>query len=229
MAQPQWVLLVLLCMIQGASALFWTRGQPIRFCCSARQPTSDSPCLVYRYLALEGGGTRGIAYAGAVQALDDAGVLQSIQGFAGSSAGSIGSALLAAGFTGPECARALRQLDFTTFKDPKAKTGPFQATRRLLGEFGLFEGNVMMETVDNLIRTKTGTSNTTFAQLYSQTLKLLRITGTNLHTGKLVWFDKDTHPHMAVSLAVRISSSIPFYFTPVTHEGDLYVGDWRTT
>ena len=184
---------------------------------------------MYRYLALEGGGTRGIAYAGAVQALDDAGMLQSIHGFAGSSAGSIGSALLAAGFTGPECAQALRQLDFTTFKDPKAKTGPFQSTRRLLGEFGLFEGNVLMETVDNLIRTKTGRSNTTFAQLHSLTQKLLRITGTNLHTGKLVWFDKDTHPHMAVSLAVRISSSIPFYFMPVTYQGHFYVGEYQCT
>ena len=52
-----------------------------------------------RFLALEGGGVKGIAYAGAIGALEDAGVLQEVVGFSGSSAGSIIASFLAAGYS----------------------------------------------------------------------------------------------------------------------------------
>ena len=56
----------------------------------------------YKYLALEGGGVKGIVYGGSAAALETAGMLSNIVGFSGSSAGSQGAALLAAGFTGEE-------------------------------------------------------------------------------------------------------------------------------
>lgn len=52
-----------------------------------------------RFLALEGGGVNRIAYAGVIGALEDAGVLQEVVGFSGSSAGSIIASFLAAGYS----------------------------------------------------------------------------------------------------------------------------------
>ena len=62
---------------------------------------------------------------------------------------------------------------------------------------------------------KTGTVNTTFAQLFNHTGLRLRLTGTNVHTGMLDWFDADLTPDVPVALAVRASSSIPFVFEAV--------------
>ena len=66
----------------------------------------------YSYLAFEGGGVKGISYAGAIRALEDAGVLQNIKGVAGSSAGAIAAALVGCGLTGKEVEDELRNQDF---------------------------------------------------------------------------------------------------------------------
>jgi hypothetical protein len=49
-------------------------------------------------------------------------------------------------------------------------------------------------------------------QLYVRTGKRLRLTGTCVSTGRLEWFDHVATPHMAVCVAVRASSAIPFLF-----------------
>ena len=75
----------------------------------------------WRYLAFEGGGVKGIAYGGAVRALEAHGVLDEIEGFAGSSAGSQAAALLAAGCTGAELLDGLMGLDFSTLLDASSR------------------------------------------------------------------------------------------------------------
>ena len=54
----------------------------------------------YKFMILEGGGVKGIAYGGAAAALESAGLLEEIEGYSGSSAGSQAAALLAVGYTG---------------------------------------------------------------------------------------------------------------------------------
>ena len=56
----------------------------------------------YTNLALEGGGIRGIAYAGAFKVLEQKGVLQNIENVAGSSAGAIAGVLIAVGYNAAE-------------------------------------------------------------------------------------------------------------------------------
>jgi NTE family protein len=54
----------------------------------------------YKNLVLEGGGVRGLAYAGAFSVLEKKGILQQIENVAGSSAGSIAGMLVCVGYTG---------------------------------------------------------------------------------------------------------------------------------
>lgn len=49
-------------------------------------------------LVFKGGGVLGIAYSGGVEALDEAGILKDIKSVAGTSAGSIMSAILSLGY-----------------------------------------------------------------------------------------------------------------------------------
>ena len=50
------------------------------------------------YLALEGGGGKGYAFLGALEILEEKGVLAQIKGFAGASAGAIAAMLLSIGY-----------------------------------------------------------------------------------------------------------------------------------
>ncbi len=54
----------------------------------------------YKFISLEGGGVKGIAYGGAAAALESAGLLDDVEGYSGSSAGSQAAALMAIGYTG---------------------------------------------------------------------------------------------------------------------------------
>jgi predicted acylesterase/phospholipase RssA len=68
--------------------------------------------LPYKWVALEGGGVRGISYSGAIRALEDAGMTKAIKGYSGTSAGSQAAALLAAGYTGAELGMVMMELNF---------------------------------------------------------------------------------------------------------------------
>merc|ERR1712232_291364 len=71
---------------------------------STSRPLSRQCSSVFypEVLVFEGGGTKGIHYAGALKHLEDAGILNGVQCFAGTSAGAQTAALLAFGFNGTE-------------------------------------------------------------------------------------------------------------------------------
>jgi NTE family protein len=89
-----------------------------------------------RYLSFEGGGGRGFAYLGALEALEQLGVLRStsdpttanIVGFGGSSAGAITALLLSCGYSPTEVRRFMESTSFDRFFDratPRVIPGPF--------------------------------------------------------------------------------------------------------
>ena len=71
----------------------------------------------FHNLVFEGGGVKGIAYAGALEVLQEKGILPLIERVAGTSAGAITAALLAVGFTPAEIRSTLSQTDVAEFKD----------------------------------------------------------------------------------------------------------------
>jgi hypothetical protein len=71
----------------------------------------------YDTLLLEGGCVKGVAYAGAAHALETAGALGRIRRFAGSSAGAMAAALLAAGISPGDLTTILLELDFQELLD----------------------------------------------------------------------------------------------------------------
>src|SRR5262245_59229627 len=70
---------------------------PLPLCNPGGPPAPDVTNLV-----LEGGGVKGVAYAGALQVLQAKDVLPNIHQVAGTSAGSIAAALVALGYTPDE-------------------------------------------------------------------------------------------------------------------------------
>jgi predicted acylesterase/phospholipase RssA len=87
----------------------------------ASAPPRPIPPEAIRYLALEGGGGKGFAYLGALGVLEELGVMNHVDGFAGASAGAITAFLLSIGYTRERLERYLDETDFTRFFDTPAR------------------------------------------------------------------------------------------------------------
>jgi predicted acylesterase/phospholipase RssA len=82
-----------------------------------------------RYIALEGGGGKGFAYLGAIGVLEELGVMQNVEGFAGASAGAITALLLSIGYTREKLERFLDDTDFTAFFDSPVRRAALRRRR----------------------------------------------------------------------------------------------------
>jgi len=198
----------------------------------------------FRNLVFEGGGVKGVAYGGALQALQQMDILQHIKRVAGTSAGAITAALLAVGYTPGELTDILKHTDYNKFKD--ADWGVFRNFDRLLEKYGWNKGKSFKKWIAKLIRAKTGSADTTFAELDemardddSNFLKLW-VVGTDLSEQKYQIFSTETTPNTRLQDAVRISMSIPFFFQcvrniekdvlvdgGVTYNYPLNIFDWK--
>jgi NTE family protein len=180
-------------------------------------------------LVLEGGGVKGIALVGALHELERAGY--QFERIAGTSAGSVAGALVAAGYSTGELRKIMFDVDYRKFRDTSAldRVPLIGKGLSLLFEQGVYEGDYLQEWLDEQLR-KRGV--TTFADLEIDdpdgTLEAdqrfsLVVMVTDLTLGqqvRLPWdyrrlYGLDPRKRPVVE-AVRASMSIPFFFEPVT-------------
>jgi NTE family protein len=178
----------------------------------------------YKNLVLEGGGVRGLAYAGVFNVLEEKGILQQIEKVGGSSAGSIAGMLVSIGYNAAEIDSLMMELPVQKFKDGYG--GLVGKYKRLKNDFGIFKGDTFERWLQQLVAYKTGKPALTFEQLHQLHLtnslyKDLYCTGTNLSKQQLEVFSYETTPGMPIALAVRISSGVPLYFEPVALDNRL--------
>jgi len=171
----------------------------------------------YKNLVMEGGGVRGLAYPGALNVLEQKGILQNIENVAGSSVGAIAGLVVSLGYNSAQIDSVLQSLQIGEFNDGKFFFGRI---RRIKREYGMYKGNAIEEWLTHLIEQKTGNANLTFNDLHElhlkdSSFKDFYCTGTNITEQRLEVFSWKTRPDMKLSTAVRISSCIPFYFIPV--------------
>ena len=180
----------------------------------------------FRNLVFEGGGVKGIAYAGVLQVLEERGILKDIVRVGGASAGAINAVLVGLGYTVQETLEILSRLNFRRFLDDSWGIG--RDTSRLLAEFGWYKGDFFRRWIAEIIEAKTGNRESTFAE--AQALKQgrgfrdLYLVGTNLSTRFAEVFSLEHTPRMCIADAVRISMSIPLFFAAKRSiRGDVYV------
>ncbi len=184
-------------------------------------------------LVFQGGGVKGIAYAGALLELERQSVLGGVVNVAGTSAGAITAALLAVGATASELEVTLRNTDFTSFMDGAGWV--VRESARIFTKYGAHPG----ATFETWLRAQLGaiTERTTgrarpditFAELrdlaaqHPDRLRNLYVVTTNLTRQVAEVFSAETRPDVSVVQAVRMSMSIPLFFEAVRFEEDLYV------
>ena len=172
----------------------------------------------YKNLVLEGGGVRGLAYAGVFSVLEEKNILQHIENVGGSSAGAIAGMLVSIGYSASEIDSLMIELPIQKFNDGGG--GVVGKYKRFKNAYGIYRGEEVEKWLQQLVAHKTGKSFLTFRQLHqlhlnSNSYKDLYCTGTNLSKQQLEIFSFATTPDMSIALAVRISSTIPIYFEPV--------------
>lgn len=178
-------------------------------------------------LVLEGGGVKGIALVGAYTALSEAGY--DFHRIAGTSAGAIVGALIAAGMSPKDLKRVMREIDYGRFEDKGFldHLGLVGKGASLLFEKGIYEGSYLREFMDEQLK---GLGVETFGDLRiddpgaspsdARAYRLVVMTSdvTRARLVRLPW-DYDQYglepDEQRVADAVRASMSIPFFYEPV--------------
>jgi NTE family protein len=145
-------------------------------------------------LVLSGGGTRGFAHIGALQALEEAGVKVDV--ISGTSVGSIVGALYADGYSPPEMLDLFR------------KNRVIQLSRLTLFRKGMLSLSGLKKKINRYIRAKT----------FEELKKPLYVTVTNLHRGEVEYVHAGPLAEKIVA-----SATIPILYAPVVINQEYYV------
>jgi NTE family protein len=177
----------------------------------------SQPQYQYKNLALEGGGVRGLAYAGALEVLEQKNILKNVERVAGSSVGAIAGLMISLGYNSREIDSILQILKIKEFNDGKDILGKIKRVKK---EYGVYRGEKLESWLGRLIFYKTGNTNTTFLQLHqlhekNNEFKDFYCTGTNISRQQLEILSWEKWPQMKLKTAVHISGCIPFYFRSV--------------
>jgi NTE family protein len=163
----------------------------------------------------EGGGVRGIAFIGAIQAMEEEKV--EWERLAGTSAGAVIASLLACGYKSYEIRDRLIELDYSKLRGRTILNripiiGSFLG---LIFHLGIYKNDYLETWVDSLLSEK---GIKTFADLPDGKLKII---ASDVSNGQMLILPDDlerykmTPADLKVSTAVMMSTSLPFFFRPV--------------
>ncbi|CAH1271108.1 Hypp4562 [Branchiostoma lanceolatum] len=185
----------------------------------------------FENLVLEGGGAKGAAYVGALKILEDAGILQNIKRFGGTSAGSITAGFLAVGMTPQDILDKMNQdLQKILLGGSPSPCCLCCYFNNLENHYGIFPaekfldwyGKAIEEHLQKRRRQISGHENPhkfdnlsgdiTFAQVYHALGKELCTVSYETAFSSEVYSHVKTSPLLEIREAVRMSMSIPVVF-----------------
>ncbi len=162
-----------------------------------------------------GGGMKGLALIGACHAIEKRGYR--FKRLAGTSAGSIIAALIAAGYSSTEIFRVVEEISLEKFMDARKTLLPYPFSKWILlyWKLGLYKGKEFEEWLKEKLEVK---GLKTFGDLPRQSLKVI---ASDLTNGRLMVIPDDLEQYgvdaqsFPVAKAVRMSCSLPYFFEPV--------------
>jgi NTE family protein len=179
-------------------------------------------------LVFEGGGVKGIGLAGAFEALEKRGYRRN--NVAGTSAGAITAALVAAGYTAQELKDIVFDMPFNRFKDAGGigRVPFFGGPLNVLKDLGLYEGKFFHAWISELLEAKNVSKFGDFVRDDATGLSdrhCLRVIASDVTHRRMLVLPTDAQhlgldpDEMLVADAVRMSMSIPVFFEPVEISG----------
>jgi len=187
-------------------------------------------------IVFEGGGIKGIGLVGALNTFEKNGYQW--KNICGNSAGSIVASLVAVGYSASEIKKLMIELDYEQIADKSHFNIPILSnTLNLLLKKGIFKGDYLKNWLDEVLDAKFKPKNMkklTFGDLiipnengillnnekYKRKYKL-HVIATDISRGKMLILPEDIADYglnpdeFSVSLAIRMSISIPYFYQPV--------------
>jgi len=167
-------------------------------------------------LVLSGGAIKGIAHIGVLKALEIKKILPHIKIFAGASVGTLVIGLYLLGYTSDQIYEIVKCFDLNKMKNIELSN--------LLASYGLDTGNRIETIVKRLIVAKSYKKDLTLKELYNITKKEFILVTTCLNTMSACYLSYKSHPDLELHKAIRMSISVPVFYTPVLHN-DMYFLD----
>lgn len=166
-------------------------------------------------LVMEGGGARGIAHVGALEALAERDIWPAR--VMGTSVGAIVAALVAAGYTAREIRDIVLETDFRSFLDRGRNLFGWP----IFGGGGMYRGNVFLKWMFTHILAKRNHNGT----LNDLQIPLTVIAADITHRSILVLNSYTVGHLLSAALAVRMSMSVPIVYDPVVWRGAGHYGN----
>tara|TARA_R110002110_G_scaffold119309_2_gene293761 strand:- start:48754 stop:50079 length:1326 start_codon:yes stop_codon:yes gene_type:complete len=198
---------------------------------SASTGTSEIIPPHFSFLALKGGGSKGLIHLGVMMLLDRLGLLDEIAMIGGTSAGGIGALLISSGWSADKIRQELDALDlYDLIYQEYTVTAPY----RLYMGLGLHKGHKIHEWFQQIIKMVTGNENTTFLEWHEivaskitaegkYPMKDICLEAHNTSTGlNEVFSHVSEHKHVPIADALRATMAYTGFFTPWDIDGHLY-------
>ena len=171
-----------------------------------------------RWLVFAGGGVRGVSYVGALETLERRGLTRgAIRGYAGVSIGALVALLFALGYSLADARRIVFDLDYSSLQHIDEET-----IMTVMENCGIDDGAGLRAFIESLLVKRGLKADATFADL-KDGAPALRVYACRFRDGILVEFSKRRTPNTPIVNALYASMAVPFYFTPIEIDGELYV------
>ena len=159
-------------------------------------------------LVCSGGGMQGVASIGAIQSLQQRGLLKACHVYAGTSIGSVIAAICAL------------NRDIAETVNSRMIHHEFQNHWNILNidvALGVDSGRGIREWIQQLFPSKI-----TFQDVYDMYERTLIVCATNLNCRSAEYFNRHTHPDMDIRIALLLSCSVPVLFAAPLYKGCRY-------
>lgn len=175
--------------------------------------------MTFSTLVLSGGAFRGALFLGALKYVEEKQPLKSINTLIGSSSGSIVSFLLALDYSVTETHELCKKAAEAYLAQPI----DIDNILNMFQVMGIDDGELLESWLSECLHSKKQVKDMTFIDFAKSTGKDLIICASNLTKKDVSYFSVDDSPHVSVIKAIRASIAVPFVFTPVLLDNELYV------
>lgn len=177
--------------------------------------------MSFSSIVIAGGSLRIISFLGCLRYLEEHDMLRFVRNCVGSSAGALLCFCIALKYTSSEAR------DFLKSHLCGASGGIADCTAEdvfnLFSQYGVDRGNKLSKFIGDILFEKTGKRDITFMDLAKDHGMNLVVCVTNLSKERHEYLCVDNTPELSVVTALRVTCSIPFVFTPVTINGDVFL------
>lgn len=172
----------------------------------------------YDTICLSGGGTKGMSFVGALDYLVSNGFIDllKINNWVGTSVGAVISFMITIGYTPEDIGNFFINFNFE-------KLEPDICIDELLINHGVDTGDKFMFILTHFLKVKLNLDDITFKEHYELTNKKLSVISTNFTKGTEAIFNYELTPDLSILLGLRMSISVPLFFTPVLYNSEYYI------